>query len=99
MEEASALAARIVEGVRALSTQSHASGMLMGRRAAPRLSVSVGVAVADPDRRELMRPDQLFAAADRALYQAKRKGRDGLIVSSDSQPAPCPSNAFPHPIA
>jgi len=45
------------------------------------LTASVGVAV----KGELERPEQLVAAADEALYEAKRAGKNRVVVA-DSQP-------------
>jgi diguanylate cyclase (GGDEF)-like protein len=55
--------------------------------AAIRVTISIGVAVPSPARRTL---DDLLAAADHALYQAKRSGRDRVIVYADT-PVPQPS--------
>jgi len=41
--------------------------------------VSVGLASAIPE--DGIRPEDLLAAADRALYQAKRQGRDRIAVA------------------
>lgn len=43
------------------------------------VTASAGVAIAAPGTDES--PDQLLARADRALYRAKRKGRDRTVVS------------------
>ncbi|HTR76518.1 MAG TPA: AAA family ATPase, partial [Gemmatimonadaceae bacterium] len=43
-----------------------------------RVTISVGVAVATPEHREF---EGLFAAADSALFEAKRRGRDGVFVA------------------
>ena len=48
-----------------------------GRSATRTITVSVGVATVVPDDRIL--PEDLLAAADRSLYQAKRQGRDRVI--------------------
>ncbi len=47
---------------------------------APSLTVSVGVATATRD--EWSTPDELVGAADRALYAAKRAGRNRVVVAS-----------------
>ncbi|MFT3843023.1 MAG: GGDEF domain-containing protein [Myxococcaceae bacterium] len=60
--EARALGARLCQAVRNASQGSLA------------LSVSGGVALADPERKLQSKPSALFAAADRALYKAKAKG-------------------------
>jgi diguanylate cyclase (GGDEF)-like protein len=56
-----------------------------------RVTISIGVAVPSQARRTL---DDLLAAADHALYQAKRSGRDRVLIYADnripqaSQPLP-----------
>jgi diguanylate cyclase (GGDEF)-like protein len=50
----------------------------LGRYRVPGVTVSVGVAVGGrPDRPV----DELIADADRALYEAKRKGRDRVVAN------------------
>ncbi len=49
--------------------------------AGPRLTLSVGVAEATPERPTL---EALVRAADQALYEAKRRGRDRVEVASSS---------------
>jgi PleD family two-component response regulator len=44
------------------------------------VTVSVGVATAVPGDRIV--PDDLLVAADRALYQAKRQGRDRVVQAA-----------------
>ena len=51
-----------------------------GRGPAPVVTASVGVATAIPGDRIV--PDDLLVAADRALYQAKRQGRDRVIQAA-----------------
>ena len=46
--------------------------------AAPEVSVSVGVAVADSPDMDL---DVVIDEADRALYRAKRAGRDRVVAA------------------
>lgn len=46
----------------------------------PRISVSIGVA--DIDRAGSTGPEALLAAADRALYEAKARGRDRVVAAS-----------------
>jgi diguanylate cyclase (GGDEF)-like protein len=44
----------------------------------PRVSVSVGVAVADEPDEPI---EELLEIADRALYRAKRNGRDRVVAA------------------
>jgi diguanylate cyclase (GGDEF)-like protein len=46
-----------------------------------RITVSLGIATLDRSRRSL---DELIAAADHALYQAKNSGRDRVCITSDT---------------
>ncbi|QJQ20871.1 GGDEF domain-containing protein [Pseudomonas sp. SK] len=48
-----------------------------------RLSCSAGIATGDPAREEVT-AERLMAAADAALYEAKRQGRDRYCVAQDS---------------
>ena len=50
--------------------------------AAIRVTISIGVAVPSQARRTL---DDLLAAADHALYQAKRSGRDRVVINADTR--------------
>ncbi len=50
----------------------------------PAVTISVGVALVEPARET---PSQALVRADRALYKAKRDGRDRVVVST-TQPAP-----------
>jgi diguanylate cyclase (GGDEF)-like protein len=50
--------------------------------AAIRVTISIGVAVSSQSRRTL---DDLLAAADHALYQAKRSGRDRVVIYADTR--------------
>ena len=45
-------------------------------------SVTVSIGVADVTRCGTPRPDTLFSAADRALYLAKARGKDQVVVAS-----------------
>ena len=61
--------------------------------AAIRVTISVGVAVPSQARRTL---DDLLAAADHALYQAKRSGRDRVVMYADTW---VPQASRPLPLA
>lgn len=51
------------------------------------VTVSVGVADIDPRRARTTDPDQLLAAADRALYQSKRAGGDRVTKAQLEEPS------------
>jgi len=55
---------------------------------APFLTVSVGVAMATPEWRTS--PEELLAAADQALYAAKRSGRNRVKVAQEAVRFPTP---------
>ena len=60
-----------------------------------RLSMSIGVAVGPPDGNSL---DQLWKAADRAMYHAKRSGRDAVATAAEVEgavPPPLPDAGDP----
>src|SRR5579859_4198481 len=59
--------------------------------AAMRVTISIGVAVPRQARRTL---DDLLAAADHALYQAKRSGRDRVVIYPDT-PVPQARQSLP----
>ena len=61
--------------------------------AAIRITISIGVAVPSQARHTL---DDLLAAADHALYQAKRSGRDRVVVYADTR---VPQATRPPPLA
>jgi diguanylate cyclase (GGDEF)-like protein len=60
---------------------------------AVRVTISIGVALPSQARHTL---DDLLAAADHALYQAKRSGRDRVIMHSDTR---VPHASQPLPLA
>src|SRR5579872_3053309 len=59
--------------------------------AAIRVTISIGVAVPSQARRTV---DDLLAAADHALYQAKRSGRDRVVIYPDT-PVPQARQSLP----
>jgi len=61
--------------------------------AAIRVTISIGIAVPSQARRTL---DDLLAAADHALYQAKRSGRDRVVMYADTR---VPHASRPLPLA
>lgn len=60
----------------------------------PPLTVSAGVASFDP---EMGGPDELLAAADKSLYEAKDMGRDQVRVHPGSMPGPGTGTGAPGP--
>jgi two-component system chemotaxis family response regulator WspR len=58
----------------------------VGSTVASHVTLSLGVAVAMPDERELT-PQQLVERADVALYEAKRGGRNRFVASSETAAA------------
>jgi diguanylate cyclase (GGDEF)-like protein/PAS domain S-box-containing protein len=75
-EEAARLAAKVVEAVRD-PMQVHGAPM--------RITTSIGVALRDDDAEEAA---ALVARADRALYAAKRNGRDGYALAGPAAERP-----------
>lgn len=62
---------------------------LLGAHGQPlSITVSVGVASAPAHGRD---PESLFAAADRAMYQVKRQGRDGVAVAGTTHASAVPA--------
>ena len=61
--------------------------------AAIRVTISIGIAVPSQARRTL---DDLLAAADHALYQAKSSGRDRVVIYADTW---VPQASRPLPLA
>lgn len=55
----------------------------------PRLTVSIGVATSTPGTETLF--DRLYSRADRALYEAKRGGRNRVVAAMPAQPPPAPA--------
>jgi diguanylate cyclase (GGDEF)-like protein len=70
-EQALVLADRIRATLTSLASE-HASAL-------PPVSVSIGVS--DLERAGAMREDVLFVSADRALYEAKQRGRDCVLLA------------------
>jgi diguanylate cyclase (GGDEF)-like protein len=57
-----------------------------------RVTISIGIAIPSQARRTL---DDLLAAADHALYQAKRSGRDRVVMHADTH---VPQASRPRPL-
>ncbi|MGI4748498.1 MAG: sensor domain-containing diguanylate cyclase [Janthinobacterium lividum] len=72
--EAWQIAERIRTTIRTLEMRHEAFRIGM-----PLVTVSIGVATSDS--RPITRPDQLVGAADKALYRAKRLGRDRSVIA------------------
>lgn len=75
-EQARALANSIREHVASLNLKQAPSAVR------PHVTLSIGVASMDKDR--LNEPEALIEAADKALYAAKRSGRDRVVVDGDA---------------
>jgi diguanylate cyclase (GGDEF)-like protein len=77
-EEAGELADRIRATVRraAVPLREHSGSISV--------TLSIGVAGVRPEHRDF---DALFAAADRAMYEAKRRGRDAIVLSTEVEEA------------
>ena len=75
-EEAAELAERIRLTVR------QASVPLREHSGSSSVTLSLGVAGARAEHRDF---DSLFAAADRALYEAKRRGRDTVVTATEAE--------------
>ena len=76
--EAREIADRIVASIRDLKIP------LRDRAGTIGVTLSVGVAGAEPDQRDF---ESLFSAADRALYEAKRRGRDTAVWAEETSAA------------
>jgi diguanylate cyclase (GGDEF)-like protein len=81
--DASSLAERLGAAVRELSVQKHLAGRILGQARVPRLSLSIGIAIADPGNPDRLNAGRLFAATDAALRLAKVTGGD-RAVSADA---------------
>jgi len=77
-EEAAELADRIRATVR------RAAVPLRQQSGSISVTLSIGVAGVRPEHRDF---DALFAAADRAMYEAKRRGRDAVVLSTEVEEA------------
>ncbi len=75
-------AAELAERIR--STVRRASVPLRERSGSISVTLSMGVAGARPEHKDF---DAIFEAADKALYEAKRRGRDTVVSASESEEA------------
>jgi len=55
---------------------------------AARIGVSIGIAIAPRDGSSA---DELLSAADRAMYQAKRRGKGGFVIHGIEAPSLVPA--------
>lgn len=76
LDEAGELAERIRATVRRTSIP------LRERSGSTSATLSIGVAGARPEHRDF---DALFAVADRAMYEAKRRGRDTVVSAGEAE--------------
>ncbi len=74
---ASDVAYSIIEQIRALAIRHESS------KVSDILTVSIGTSTMAPVRKS--KPDSLVTVADRALYQAKNKGRNQVVISKAGQ--------------
>ena len=81
--EAHQIGERICEVVR------HASAQSLHEHGSIRLTASVGIA--STDQCAMAVPRDLYVAADNALYQAKRQGRDRAITNDGGSPSTVPT--------
>jgi diguanylate cyclase (GGDEF)-like protein len=70
-KQAEILSRRISAAVRAQAALSSADAELLGQPSAPWVTVSVGFAIADPDKASTLMASTLFAEADQAMYRRK----------------------------
>src|SRR3954471_22345960 len=76
--EAREIANRLISTVRELKIPLRERAGTLG------VTLSVGVATAEADQHDF---ESLFAAADRALYEAKRRGRDTVVWAEETTAA------------
>jgi PleD family two-component response regulator len=43
--------------------------------------MTISIGVADLDRASALRPEALYATADQAMYEAKSRRRDGVVLA------------------